>query len=132
MLERFTAEIDRVRGQLRMGEAIAEEQSLFRDYLLTVQGNTDSLVTRRRRAEILRQVLGGIFEEKDSRRSFTKEQRRLIWHSDERKRCSACGRTLTWDNFTIDHMVAHGRGGRTVVANASLMCRSCNSRKGSR
>lgn len=132
LLRRFTAEIDRVRGQLRMGEAITDEQSLFRDYLLTVQGNTDSLVTRRRRAELLRQVLGGIFEEKDSRRSFTREQRRLIWHTDERKRCSGCGRTLSWDNFTIDHVVAHGRGGRTIVANASLMCRSCNSRKGAR
>jgi len=132
LLRRFTAEIDRVRGQLRMGEAITEEQSLFRDYLLTVQGNTDSLVTRRRRAELLRQVLGGIFEEKDSRRSFTREQRRLIWHTDERKRCSGCGRTLSWENFTIDHVVAHGRGGKTVVANASLMCRSCNSRKGAR
>jgi hypothetical protein len=132
ILQRFTAEIDTVRGQLRMGESIAAEQSLFRDYLLTVQGNTDSLVTRRRRAEILRQVLSGLFEEKDDRRSFTREQRRLIWYSDERKKCTACGCALTWGNFTIDHMVAHVRGGRTVATNASLMCRSCNSRKGAR
>jgi Protein of unknown function DUF262/HNH endonuclease len=132
ILERFTAEIDTVRGQLRMGESIAVEQSLFRDYLLTVQGNTDSLVTRRRRAEILRQVLAGLFDKKDVRRSFTREQRRLIWHSDDRKKCTACGHALTWDNFTIDHTLAHGRGGKTALANASLMCRSCNSRKGVR
>jgi hypothetical protein len=132
ILKRFTREIDTVRGQLRMGESIAADQSLFRDYLLTVQGNTDSLVTRRRRAEILRDVLKGLFEEKDARRSFTREQRRLIWHSDDRKKCTACGHALTWENFTIDHTVAHVRGGRTQIANAALMCRGCNSRKGAR
>ena len=37
-----------------------------------------------------------------------------------------------WSNFTIDHVKPHSRGGRTVMSNAALRCRRCNSRKGNR
>lgn len=132
LLVRFSNEIDLLRHRIRNGEGVPADAALVRDYLVTVQGNTDSLVTRRRRAEILREVLGGLFEVKDTRRTFTREQRRLIWHSDDKKRCAKCSTVLTWDDFTIDHVVAHGRGGRTTPDNAALMCRRCNSRKGMR
>jgi hypothetical protein len=125
--------VDQVRQQVRRAEGATPEQSLFRDYLFTVQADTDSLSTRKRRAEILNQVLAGLFEQKDSRRNFTIEQRRLIWHSDENKKCKGkkCGgETLSWNNFTIDHVLAHGRGGRTAISNAAIMCRTCNSSKG--
>jgi len=121
-----------VREQVRRAEGASGEQSLFRDYLLTVQGDTDSLATRKRRADILRQVLSGVFEEKDGKRNFSVEQRRLIWHSDENKQCTRCKTPLSWNNFTIDHIIAHGRGGKTSIPNATLMCRSCNSSKGIR
>lgn len=124
--------VDQVRQQARRAEGATSEQSLFRDYLFTVQGDTDSLATRKRRAEILRQVLDGLFEQKDNQRNFTLEQRRLIWHSDEDKKCRKCETPLSWNNFTIDHVVAHGRGGRTSIPNAALMCRGCNSSKGLR
>lgn len=124
--------VDQVRQQVRRAEGATPEQNLFRDYLFTIQGDTDSLATRRRRAEILRQVLGGLFEQKDNQRNFTIEQRRLIWHSDEEKKCKRCEMRLSWNNFTIDHITAHGRGGRTSISNAALMCRSCNSSKGIR
>lgn len=132
VLVRLSDQIDRVRVQLRGGLGVVAPVSAVHEYLVTVQGNTDSLVTRRRRAEILRSVLGGLFEVRDARRTFTPEQRRLIWHSDERKRCAGCRAVLSWENFTIDHVVAHARGGRTCESNASLMCRRCNSRKGVR
>lgn len=124
--------IDQVRQQSRRHEGATPEQSLFKEYLSTVQGDTDSLATRRRRAETLSHVLGGLFERKDDRRNFTIEQRRLIWHSDENKKCKRCEMQLSWENFTIDHILAHGRGGRTSVSNAALLCRKCNSSKGIR
>lgn len=124
--------VDQVRQQARRAEGVTSEQSLFRDYLFTVQGDTDSLATRRRRAEILHKVLDGLFEQKDSQRNFSLEQRRMIWHSDEDKKCKKCGATLSWNNFTIDHVIAHGRGGRTSIPNSALMCRGCNSAKGIR
>lgn len=124
--------VDIVRQQVRIAEGAKPEQRLFADYLLTVQGDTDSLATRKRRADILRQVLGSLFEKKDERRNFTIEQRRLIWHSEQIKRCSSCKKPLTWNNFTIDHINPFSRGGRSTNSNAALMCKNCNSRKGAR
>lgn len=124
--------VDTVRQQVRKAEGAKPDQRLFADYLLTVQGDTDSLATRKRRLNILRHVLGGLFEKKDERRGFMIEQRRLIWHSDEAKICKGCKKPLTWNNFTIDHVNPYSRGGRSVISNAALMCKSCNSKKGAR
>ena len=121
-----------VRQQQRKTEGAAPDQRLFADYLLTVQGDTDSLATRQRRAAILSKVFGGLFEKKDDQRGFTVEQRRLLWHSDEKKRCPKCRKPLAWTNFTIDHIKPHALGGQSTLTNAALMCRSCNSRKGKR
>jgi hypothetical protein len=121
-----------VRQQQRKAEGASADQRLFADYLLTVQGDTDSLATRQRRAEILKKIFGGIFQKKDDQRNFTIEQRRILWHSDDRKKCPKCRRALTWANFTIDHIKPHALGGRSTLSNAALMCGSCNSRKGRR
>jgi len=121
-----------VRQQQRKAEGATQDQRLFADYLLTVQGDTDSLATRQRRSEILKRVLGGLFARKDQQRVFTIEQRRLLWHSDDQKRCPNCRRPLSWSNFTIDHIKPHALGGKSTLSNAALMCRSCNSRKGKR
>jgi hypothetical protein len=124
--------VDAVRQKARRAEGVGSKQALFRDYLLTIQGDTDSQSTRLRRHAILKDLLGGIFERRDSLRLFTAEQRRLIWNSDDKRRCKGCGDQLTWANFTLDHVKAHSRGGKTAISNAALMCRSCNSRKGGR
>lgn len=124
--------VDQVRQQNRKIEGIEPGQRLFANYLLTVQGDTDSSATRQRRAEILHQVLGGLFEKKDSQRLFTPEQRRLIWNSGDQKRCVECGVLLTWDNFTIDHIKSHASGGRTTISNSALMCRKHNSALGAK
>jgi hypothetical protein len=132
ILTRLTLGVDEVRQQLKKVQGARPDQRIFANYLLTVQGDTDSLANRKRREEILRQLLGGLFEKKDERRAFTSEQRRLIWHSDGPKRCASCKQPLNWNNFTIDHIKPFSKGGRTSVTNAALMCRRCNSRKGSR
>lgn len=119
-----------VRQQQRKAEGVNPDQRLFADYLLTVQGNTDSLPTRQSRADILKKVFGGLFEKKDDKRGFTIEQRRLVWHSDDRKRCPKCRDPLTWTNFTIDHIKPYALGGKSNLSNAALLCRECNSRKG--
>ena len=119
-----------VRQQQRKAEGVNSDQRLFADYLLTVQGNTDSLPQRQGRAEILKKIFGGLFEKKDEQRGFTIEQRRLVWHSEDRKRCPKCRVPLTWANFTIDHIKPYALGGKSNLSNAALMCRKCNSRKG--
>lgn len=121
-----------VRDQVKKAEGAKPDQRIFADYLLTVQGDTDSLTNRKRRADILRQIMGGLFERKDAKRNFTPEQRQLIWHTEEIQECSKCGRLLSWENFTIDHIKPHSLGGKTSLKNSAIMCRACNSRKGNR
>jgi len=132
MLIRLSSGVDIVRARVRKAEGATVEQRVFADYLLTVQGDTDSLATRQRRERILEQLLDGIFERKDEKRGFSLEQRRLLWHSDAEQRCRRCKKWLTWSNFTVDHKKPHAKGGRTSLKNAELMCRSCNSKKGHR
>lgn len=124
--------VDEVRTQIRKAQGAKPDQQVFADYVLTIQGDTDSLSTRQRRAALVGKLIGGIFEKKDEKRGFTEEQRRLIWNSADTKKCSKCSDKLSWSNFTIDHVKPHSKGGRSSAKNAALMCRSCNSRKGNR
>lgn len=57
--------------------------------------------------------------------------RREVEYSGKYK-CSACGRYFTPDELTVDHIEPWSRGGRTVLSNAQLLCRPCNSKKGNR
>ena len=137
LLRRLSDGVDELRVHLRRATPAKQSQQFFARYLLTVQGDTDSAANRQRRAEILRGLLASLFEYKDEKRSFSPEQRRLLWNSEERRTCTArdCRtpkRLLTWNDFTVDHVKAWVKGGRTSLENAQLLCRSCNSRKGAR
>jgi 5-methylcytosine-specific restriction endonuclease McrA len=131
MLRRLSTGVDQLREQYRSAKT-AKPRPPYSDYLLTVQGDTDSSATRQRREKILRGLLLPIYEHKDNKRGFSAEQKRIIWNTDSQKKCAKCKRNLTWDDFTIDHIKAYVRGGKTRLDNAQLMCRSCNSRKGGR
>ncbi|MGD0572905.1 MAG: DUF262 domain-containing protein [Sedimentisphaerales bacterium] len=131
LLRKLSTGVDELRDKYRHAKDFRPRPP-YSDYLLTVQGDTDSAATRERRAKILRGLLEPIFESKDSKRSFSPEQRRILWNTDVAKKCVSCHRKLTWDDFTIDHVIAHTRGGLSRVENARLMCRSCNSRKGAK
>lgn len=132
LLTWFSNGVDEVREQQRKAKGAAAHQRTFADYLLTVQASTDSLPQRKARADKLRSLLGGLFEKKDDQRTFSPEQRRMLWNSDEKKRCSQCGCLLDWTNFQVDHVKAHSRGGKTELSNAALICQPCNASKGAR
>jgi 5-methylcytosine-specific restriction endonuclease McrA len=105
---------------------------LFADYLLTVQGDTDSAANRSRRREILHGLLAPLFDYKDDRRAFTPEQRRILWNSEEKRICPECSKPLTWATVSVDHILAHTKGGKTDLSNAPLLHVRCNSRRGAR
>jgi 5-methylcytosine-specific restriction endonuclease McrA len=90
-----------------------------------------SVNQRRRREEILSGVLRSLFARKDSQRGFTAEQRRIMWNGSANRSCAhrGCGKRLTWDDFTIDHIKPHSKGGQSQLENAALMCRAHNSSK---
>lgn len=129
MLAKLSIEVDHLRDQYRQAKA-SKPRAPYSDYLLTVQGDTDSSATRQRRAKVLQGLLTSIYEYKDNKRTFSIEQRRILWNSEAKQKCCHCHRNLTWDDFTVDHIKAHVRGGRSRLSNAQLMCQSCNSRKG--
>lgn len=131
LLSNLSTGVDNLKAHLKKATVPkGKASSVYTEYQLTVQGDTDSSANRIRRREILKGLLGTLYERQDSKRLFTPEQRRILWHSDERKLCRACGKPLTWDDLTIDHVRAFARGGKTDLKNAAMMHRSCNSRKG--
>jgi hypothetical protein len=132
MLRKLSTGVDQLREQLKKASIKRPPQRLYSDYLLTVQGDTDSSANRERRREILKGLLFSLYERKDEKRAFSAEQRRIIWNSDDKRICAKCRRPLTWGDFTVDHIIAHTRGGKTDLKNAQPMHRRCNSSKGAR
>lgn len=132
LLVAFSNKIDELRERQRKLETIKPEQELYRHYLQTVLQATDEYGQRKARENILRGILGSLFAKKDSQRGFSPEQRRLLWNISSGRRCDSCNKSLSWDDFTLDHIDPHSKGGRSRLDNAALMCRSCNSSKGNR
>ncbi|MDD3179242.1 MAG: DUF262 domain-containing protein [Opitutaceae bacterium] len=132
LLVAFATQVDEVREKQRKAIGVKPDQEIYRDYLLTVSQTTDDVNQRRRRESILRGILESLFAKKDSQRGFTAEQRRILWNTTASRKCQECGKTLNWDDFTIDHVDPHSKGGRSKLENSALMCRGCNSSKGNR
>jgi hypothetical protein len=132
LLKEFSDGVDRARIKQKKAESISEADSIYREYLLTVLQSTDEISQRRKRMAILDGILRNLFASKDKQRGFSQEQRRLIWNSTKERKCQTCSKVLTWDDFTIDHIDPHSKGGRSEIENATLMCREHNSSKGNR
>lgn len=133
ILVAFSTGVDKLREEQKRAKS-PRGMELQREYLLTVLRGTDEIGQRRRREEILRGLLESLFLRKDSQRTFSSEQRRILWNSSASRKCQArgCNKILTWADFTIDHINPHTKGGQTKLANAALLCKSCNSKKGGR
>jgi 5-methylcytosine-specific restriction endonuclease McrA len=132
LLRELSTKVDDLRDQLRKAKPGKIEQRLYQDYLLTVQGDTDSSATRERRRQILKGLLWSLFERKDEKRVFSAEQRRVLWNTDQQRLCAKCKKPILWSDLSIDHRKAHTKGGQTTFRNAQLMHKRCNSSKGSR
>jgi hypothetical protein len=134
LLVAFATKVDEVGELRRKLKGAHPNQELYRDYLATVLQATDEVNQRRRREEILSNILRSVFERKDAQRGFTAEQRRILWNTSANRSCvhPGCTRKLTWENFTIDHINPYSKGGRNQLDNAALMCREHNSSKGNR
>lgn len=132
LLAAFATNVDTVRENQRKAIGIKPDQEIYRDYLLTVSQMSDDVNQRRKRESILRGIIGSLFAKKDAQRGFTLEQRRILWNTSAQRKCEGCSRLLSWEDFTIDHIDPHSKGGRSKLENAALMCRSCNSSKGHR
>lgn len=132
LLVAFSNGVDQVRVLQKQAKGTKPEQETYREYLMSVLQATDEISQRRKRQEILRGLLESLFERKDENRTFSVEQRRLLWNTSAARKCSICGKPMTWEDFSIDHISPYSKGGRTKIENAALAHRSCNSKKGNR
>lgn len=132
LIKNFSIGVDKVRELQMKAKGIRPGQELYREYLLTVLQSTDEIKQRKRREDMLNGILESLYEKKDNKRAFSKEQRRIIWNSEKDPICTLCGKVVTWEDFTADHVKPHSEGGKTKIINAAITHRSCNSRKGNR
>lgn len=69
----------------------------------------------------------------DPKRLFSQDDKRELIRQatpvDGKYKCAICEHYFTDDELTVDHIIAWSKGGRTVLSNAQLLCRPCNSRK---
>jgi hypothetical protein len=73
----------------------------------------------------------------DPKRLFTQDDKlRLLSEreadSDGLYVCDWCHQHFRAEELTVDHIHPWSRGGRTVLSNAQLLCRACNSSKGNK
>jgi len=68
---------------------------------------------------------------KDGRRSYTRDERLIIWRRDNQA-CMECGKSVDFDDMHADHVVPHSTGGQTTLSNAQCLCTKCNQQKSSR
>lgn len=69
----------------------------------------------------------------DAKRLFSRDDKlellRQATCEGGKYQCAICGRYFTEDELTVDHIEPWSKGGRTVLSNAQLLCRPCNSKK---
>lgn len=82
--------------------------------------------------DIVQAVVSGISV--DPKRLFTDDDKAELLAKTQRSGdkfpCAICGKPFLPDELTVDHKDPWSRGGRTVLSNAQLLCRPCNSKKG--
>ena len=62
--------------------------------------------------------------------NFPKEVRELIYDT-AKDRCALCGKKITYDKMTLDHIVPLAMNGAEEVSNLQCTCKACNLFKGS-
>ena len=131
MLVEFGRGVDEVNEFNKKIEDLSPALEPHRRYLLTTREGTDTKRNRNQREGLLRDVLAGVFDEKDAMRSFSTTQRRILWHSSAKKKCNLCGHMIErWEDLHIDHILPHIKGGKTSLKNAALTHSHCNKSKG--
>lgn len=59
------------------------------------------------------------------------EQLRKLTYDCYGTNCLFCDKIITISNYVYDHIIPVAKGGKSVIDNLQLLCKSCNTRKGS-
>jgi len=110
----------------KLAESIRQRENNF----AACYSSGDSGITLEFTIETIKEKLDevGITSVKDSRRSFTKEQKQQVLAMQSGK-CGCCGTKLNPKNsssYEGDHIVPHSEGGKTEIQNCEVLCLSCH------
>lgn len=67
----------------------------------------------------------------DKRRAFSSTERGILFRS-QNGHCKTCKKKITVSDSHVDHIKPYSKGGLTILANAQLLCITCNTKKGNR
>lgn len=133
ILLEFGRGVDEAKEMNKKIEELPNVLGPHRKYLLTTREGTDTKTNRKQREAILRDVLEGVFDQKDENRFFNPTQRRILWHSSIKKKCALCKKPIEfWEDLHLDHIYPHVYGGKTDLKNAALSHSKCNKSKGAK
>ncbi len=104
--------------------------------LLVEYANNGELANAPSRESFYKELLGcytvtGL----DGKRFFTKDDKKTLYEklskglSSGKRICPTCGKEFSFDQFEVDHVLPWSKGGKTCLANAQLLCKSCNVKK---
>lgn len=73
----------------------------------------------------------------DPKRLFTIDDKKELLNNtqsddDGKYHCNSCPNLFLEEELTVDHVKPWSKGGPTVLSNAQLLCRPCNSKKGNK
>lgn len=66
------------------------------------------------------------------RNTSTKAMLARMFGDKKHKPCAYCGKILTLENASFDHVKPISKGGYDRIGNGAVSCKDCNSRKGSK
>ena len=127
---------------------LSEHERELAPYINSTRQATDSKRHREIRDSYLMSVLkdGFFLKTKDTKRSFDKSVRDILWvelelklkEKTDKPKCpnpmnnKKCKRFLTYENAQVGHKHPWSKGGHTKKDNAQLLCSSCNIGKGNK
>ena len=64
-------------------------------------------------------------KEESKRRKFNSKERMAVYSKDK-GRCQICGRFVSYNEYTIDHIIPLSKGGTNDMYNLQCTCKVCN------
>jgi hypothetical protein len=120
---------------IRLNNVITKDatEPKIRAYYDSVTNAGDAIANRRLRDDYLYSLIKPFAITRDPSRSFSTDERNLMWHSNPDKECAICGKVIeSYDEYDLDHKDAWDNGGATTLENAQIAHSSCNRSKGSK
>jgi hypothetical protein len=126
---KFSNEVDNAVHAGDTGRAQGDQQ--VTDFVTATVSQTTDKEKRLRRIKIIRELVIPFLVAKDIRREFNEEERRIAWGRSADKKCAICQKVVSWDEYHLDHIIPHIKGGKTELSNSQITHKKCNLEKSS-